>query len=349
MNAQVAHWEKNLLEMARQALDENVQHDTVETDNTALIQNAYDYCEMITRYHSKTFYMASGLLPGGKKQAVHALYAFCRVTDDMVDRPTSDARSSLEAWKKFIRSKDEADYGDIYAKTDSTWKDSNVQGNFNHHLVGLAWRDTSKKHHIPPRYAEQLIDGVELDLEKNRYDSFHDLATYCYGVACTVGLMSMHIVGHSGPNAISYAIRLGVGLQLTNILRDVGEDWRNQRIYLPRQEMEAFGITEETIATGRVNQNWRNFMRYQINRARQLYRDALPGVNLLDRQGRFAIAAAAELYEGILDDIEAHDYQVFDRRSGISNTAKLVRLPGIWWRSNISGYGSGNYSTKNLG
>ena len=163
--------------------------------------------------------------------------------------------------------------------------------------------------------------------------TFHDLATYSYGVASTVGLMSMHIIGYSGPEAIPYAIKLGLALQMTNILRDVAEDWQRGRVYLPQDELAYFGLTEGTIADGRVTDQWREFMRFQIDRNRQLYAEAWPGIGMLNKKGRFAIAAAAGLYRGILNDIENHDYDVFSRRSHIGTFGKLRRLPMLWWQS----------------
>jgi phytoene synthase len=183
------------------------------------------------------------------------------------------------------------------------------------------------------RYAEQLIAGVARDVTVHRYGSFEDLAAYCYGVASTVGLMAMHIIGYAGKDAIPYAVKLGVALQLTNILRDVGEDWRSGRLYLPQDELAAYALAEDDIAAGVVDGRWRAFMRFQIDRTRKLYAEALPGIGLLDPDGRFAIGAAAGLYRGILDDIEAHDYDVFSRRAHVSTAGKLAKLPGIWWRS----------------
>jgi phytoene synthase len=150
--------------------------------------------------------------------------------------------------------------------------------------------------------------------------------------------MSMHIIGYHGLGAFPYAIKLGVALQLTNILRDVGEDWQAGRVYLPEDELNRFGLGRQDLAQGLlpgapVMKNWRAFMRYQIARARGLYNEALPGVGLLERDGRFAIAAAAELYRAILEDIEAHDYNVFGRRAMVGSLGKVRRLPGIWWRA----------------
>jgi phytoene synthase len=197
----------------------------------------------------------------------------------------------------------------------------------------VAWTDTRTRYGIPQRYAEQLIDGLARDLHQTRYTTFPDLATYAYGVASTVGLMSMHITGFSGPEAIPYAVKLGVALQLTNILRDVGEDWQNGRVYLPQDELEAFGLTEADLASGRMDDRWQAFLRFQIDRNRQLYAEAWPGIALLDPDGKLAIAAAARFYEAILDDIEANDYDVFKRRAHVSAWGKLRLVPSIWWQS----------------
>ncbi|MBN1262038.1 MAG: squalene/phytoene synthase family protein, partial [Anaerolineae bacterium] len=199
-------------------------------------------------------------------------------------------------------------------------------------LLTLAWHHTQERFGIPSRYAEQLIDGVACDLTHNRYTTFTDLTAYCYG-ASTVGLMAMHIIGFAGPEAIPHAVKLGMALQLTNILRDVAEDWRLGRLYLPLEELDAYGLSEKDIALGQVNARWRAFMRFQIARVRQLYAESLPGVNLLHQDGRFAIGAAAELYRAILEDIEAHNFDVFHRRAYLGQAGKLRRLPGIAWRS----------------
>lgn len=279
--------------------------------DSALLARAYAYCDAITSQHSKTFYAATSLLPGEKRNAIRALYAFCRVSDNIVDCSSGEAGQPLAAWRRRALSS---------RPHREDW-------------VGLAWTDTRLRYGIPTRYAEQLIDGVARDLTQTRYQTFEELTAYAYGVASTVGLMSMHIIGYSGAEAIPYAIKLGVALQLTNILRDVGEDWRAGRVYLPQSELAAFGLGETDIAAGRVDERWRELMRFQIARNRRLYAEALPGVKMLHRDGRIAVQAAGELYRAILDDIEAHDYAVFNRRAHVSTLRKLTMLPGIWARS----------------
>jgi phytoene synthase len=243
---------------------------------------------------------------------VRALYAFCRTIDDLVDC-TEPRVEHLAVWRQLVQTPTPP----------------------NDDPVALAWTATRLHYRVPVRYAEQLIDGVAHDLKTVRYATFDQLAAYCYGVASTVGLMSMHIIGFSGHHALPYAIKLGVALQLTNILRDVAEDWRAGRLYLPQSELDRYGLCEEDIAegvaTGRVTPQWRLMMQDQIARNRHLYREALPGIQLLNPDGRFAIAAAAGLYGAILDQIEAADYNVFTRRAQVSTWGKLWRLPLIWW------------------
>ncbi len=309
--AQTRTWENQLLSLAGDAwhMETAVAIQPIAEDH--LLQKAYALCKDITAEHSLSFYMASRLLPEEKRQAVRALYAFCRITDDIVDNPEGNVQQNLLQWHRHA------------------FSDNPPQQEW----VALAWADTRQRYRIPVRYAEQLIGGVSRDLYQNRYETFAELATYSYGVASTVGLMSMHIIGFSAPKAISYAVKLGLALQMTNILRDVGEDWRRGRLYLPKEELATFGLTEADIAAGVVTEKWREFMRFQIDRTRQLYEEAWPGIKMLHKDGRFAIAAAAGLYRGILKRIEANDYDVFHYRAFVSKWDKLKMLPAFWWQS----------------
>jgi phytoene synthase len=311
MTVQIDAWEHRLLAQAYAPLENRRRHEALPILDWTHDPAAYRQCERITREHSRTFFLASGLLPREQRRAIRALYAFCRVSDDLVDRNTINRAEKLADWRQ-------------RSLSDNPPQDD---------LVAWAWADTRARFHIPRQYAEQLLDGVAGDLYHTRYASFDELTHYCYAVASTVGLMVMHIVGYAGKEAIPYAVKLGVALQITNILRDVGEDWRNGRLYLPQDELAAFGLSEMDIAGAVVDDRWRAFMRFQIGRARQLFAEALPGIALLGADGRFAIGAAAELYQAILDDIEAHDYDVFTRRAHTSDARKLLMLPGIWRRA----------------
>lgn len=303
-------WERTLLDLAHEALHSDSPTVTASFDQE-LLERSYEQCESITAVHSRSFHLASQLLPLEKRRAARALYAFCRISDDIVDRAQDDAHERLAQWRRRATA--------VHPPQDD--------------LVAIAWADARLRFNVPIRYAEQLIDGVARDFQPVRYDTFEELAAYCYGVASTVGLMSMHIIGFAGAEAIPYAIKLGVALQMTNILRDVGEDWRAGRLYLPREELDRYGLTDADLTQGVVTSRWRSFMRFQIDRNRRLYDEAMPGIGMLNADGRFAIAAAADLYRGILDEIERNDYDNFSRRAVVSTGRKLRMLPGIWRRS----------------
>ena len=308
MQAQ-ANWENQLLALAGNTPHPQARPFFSYWAGDASLRKAYKQTEKITSQHSKSFYFASGLLPEEKRSAVRALYAFCRTVDDIVDETSDGERESqLDYWRTMVESAS-------FTKND---------------LVAAAWADTLTRYHIPRHYALQLIDGVARDLFQIRYQNFDELATYCYGVASTVGLMSMYIVGFESSEAVPYAIKLGVALQMTNILRDVGEDYHNGRLYLPREELTFYGIQECDLAGGRVTDNWRQFMKFQIDRTRQLYEESWAGVKMLQREGQLAIGAASVFYQGILDDIEKSDYNVFTRRASLSALGKVSRIPSLW-------------------
>lgn len=310
-----AAWEYRLLSWAHEA-STSPAIDSQITSEADILNDAYDYCARVTRTNSRTFYMASGWLSEDKRRAVHALYAFCRSTDDLID----ETRGLAEAEKVFANWRTRLSHPHPAA----------------HDPVPLAWADAQTRYRIPGGYADQLIAGVTRDVTQKRYHSFAELTEYCYGVASTVGLMSMHIIGFKSQEALPYAVKLGIALQLTNILRDIGEDWQSGRLYLPLDELAHFGLREADVAAARVDDRWRDFMRFQIDRVRRLYAEAKPGIAFLNADGRFAITAAAELYRAILEDIEAHDYDVFHRRAHVGLWGKLSRLPGIWWNSTNS-------------
>jgi phytoene synthase len=312
-----AHWENRLINMAGKVTHPSTRPVFSYWAGDASLEKAYELCGRIAAHHSKSFYMASALLPEEKRSAVRALYAFCRTVDDIVDESTVIGRDvELNYWRGLVQ-------GVLHPRADD--------------LVGQAWVDTRNRYHIPAHYALQLIDGVSRDLGDVRYETFDDLTTYCYGVASTVGLMSMYIVGFKTAEAVPYAIKLGVALQMTNILRDVGEDFRNGRNYLPQEDLDAYGITESDLALGMVTSQWREFMKFQIFRTRQLYVEAAQGIKFLERDGQMSIGAAADFYQGILETIEANDYDVFSMRASLSTWGKISRIPGLWLKLSSAG------------
>jgi phytoene synthase len=269
------------------------------------LMDAYRACRDITREHSKSFFLASRLLPAPKRLAMEALYAFCRTSDDTVDT-NIEAAQALSHWVARVQQP-------------ITPRDEPVL---------LAWADTCERYQLPCELANELLAGVAMDLSIQRYDTFAELWVYCYRVASVVGLLSMRIIGFD-PGAEVYAIRLGIALQLTNILRDIGEDARRGRVYLPLEDLRRFDLSAADILNGVRDDRFRALMRYQISRAEQLYRMSWPGIALLNPDGQMAVAAAALLYRGILRKIVANNFDVFTKRAHLTGLEKLCMLPMI--------------------
>lgn len=274
------------------------------------LQQAQSSTEEIIRQHSRTFFFATALLPRAKRSAIRALYAFCRTTDDLVDRESATL-DELEAW----RSQNTLSFEE---QTDP---------------VLYYWGKIRSQYQVDSRYENELIDGVRKDLEKTRYQTWTDLQQYCYLVASTVGLLSMPIIGlahrATPEQAAPYAVTLGIALQLTNILRDIKEDKDRGRIYLPEEDLRQFGLTSDDILREVYDHRFISLMKFQIQRARQLYRQALPGILLLHPSVRLAVGASAILYRAILDEIEAIQYNVFQQRAHTSALKKIAMLPSI--------------------
>lgn len=276
-------------------------------------QIALQTTEQVIRSHSKTFFFATALLPSAQRKAIRSLYAFCRSSDDLVDCADT-TQQDLDSWR--------AEVG----------LDSDSQTN----PYLLSWAIVREMYAIDQRYERELLDGIEMDLNFKPYTSWEDLKTYCYRVASTVGLLSMPVIGYapgsSFEQAAPYAINLGIALQLTNILRDVGEDGALGRVYLPEEDLARFGLCTEDILAQVYDQRFISLMKFEIARARRLYAEALPGITLLSPAARPAVGAAALLYQAILDQIEEIDYQVHSRRASTSGWRKIAMLPGILFK-----------------
>ncbi|NTW01091.1 MAG: phytoene/squalene synthase family protein [Oscillochloris sp.] len=271
------------------------------------IAEAYQHCEQIIRQHSKSFFLSTQFLPADKRRAVRAFYAFCRVTDDTVDQAHGDATRALAEWVQQARA--------IHPHTDNP--------------VLLAWHDTRTTYNLSAHLVDELLAGVAMDLSIHRYATFADLWLYCYRVASVVGLLSMGVIG-AAPGATPYAIKLGVALQMTNILRDVGEDVKRGRVYLPEEDLERFGLTTDDILNSVYDERFRRMMRFQVERAYRLYDESWDGIGLLPSDSRFAVAAAARVYRGILDNLVANNYDSYTRRAYLTFREKIARLPRLW-------------------
>jgi phytoene synthase len=270
---------------------------------------AYAVCREIARAEARNFYYGFVLLPPERRAGIYAAYAFSRRCDDSVDG-TEALPDKLRAIAE-RRLEVDACYAGAPPADDPV-------------LVALA--DAVRRFAIPRRHLDDLLDGVEMDLEVRRYADFPSLKRYCDRVAGAVGLVSLHVFGFRDPSAPRYAEDLGVALQIVNIMRDVAEDAGRDRIYLPQDEMAAHGVGEAEILQGVATPGFRDLMRDQAARARAFFARGERLLPLLDRRARMCVAMLAGLYREILTEIEARDYDVFSGRVALSRARKLALM-----------------------
>jgi phytoene synthase len=265
-------------------------------------------CRRITREYARTFYFASACLPRETRTHAYAIYGFCRWADNGVD----DASDRDEAAAKLNLARNALDLAYSSAKAPPGL---------------LAFRRTVKLRSIPKDLFESLLDGMEMDLEVTRYASFAELDRYCYRVAGVVGLMMTHVFGYRSERCWPNALALGTAMQMTNILRDVADDLRMGRIYLPQDELASFGVTEAQLLEGRVDANFRALMRFQIDRARHYYVESEAGIPwLIGDSSRLTVRVMGRLYGGILGAIERQDLDIFRGRARVTTSRKLTTL-----------------------
>jgi phytoene synthase len=286
------------------------------------IDLAYEYCRQVSMKHAKTFYFGTKFLPKSKQNAVYAVYALCRYVDDLVDR-AEDKLSRQRLTKEKI------------VELIETWKtdlEACYNGAYINNPIMIAWHDTLTQYNIPKNLPLELIEGVCMDLQFKGFETFDELYVYCYKVASVVGLMTSEIFGYKNQEALDYAIKLGIGMQLTNILRDVGEDIDRGRIYLPKEDFKRFNYTEEDLKAHTINDKFLEFMAFQIDRARKYYEESENGIPMLTPDSRFAVAISSTNYREILDAIEKNQYNIFTQRAYVPFTKKLLNMPKTWLR-----------------
>jgi 15-cis-phytoene synthase len=289
----------------------------------ALPAGAIEKCRVLTQQHSKTFYFGSRFFPPVQRQAVWAVYAACRTGDDIVDElALEQAQIQLERWWQDI---ERAYLEGEPAPTDAL-------------TVALHWAVSSFD--IPQEAFHELYLGLKMDLEGYSYRTLDDLELYCRRVAGVVGWLIAPICGYSGgPETLERALIMGKAMQLTNILRDVGEDLERGRVYLPADKMAQFGVTAETLHQGRVTPEYRALMQDLIALARQWYAEGSLGIPKLRGGGRLAVAVAARAYAGILDALEGNDFDNFSKRAYVSGRKKLILIPQVWWDLRVGTFG----------
>lgn len=279
-----------------------------------LLTRSFEAARQITQHHAKSFYFSSFFLPRHKKNAAYAIYSFCRHADDLLDLHANDTFTDHRRALAQLLAR-------LYS------------GNCREIPFAGAFYHTVTQYAIPQIHFEALIEGVCSDRGRIRFATYEDLRIYCYRVASVVGLMMAPILGLRDPSGEKYAIDLGLAMQLTNILRDLGEDDARDRIYLPQNELARFGVTEEDFRARRITPAFVELMRFQIARTRDIYNESEKGILLLADDGsRFTVWAMRWIYAGILDEIEKAHYNVYLRRASVSLPRKIA-LAWKAWRS----------------
>ncbi|XP_014517812.1 phytoene synthase 2, chloroplastic [Vigna radiata var. radiata] len=300
-------------------LNKPIEGDFTQGD---LLSVAYDRCGEVCAEYAKTFYLGTQLMTQERRKAIWAIYVWCRRTDELVDGPNAShiTPKALDRWEKRLYDVFEGRPYDMY---------------------DAALSDTVSKYPVDIQPFKDMIEGMRLDLRKSRYNNFDELYLYCYYVAGTVGLMSVPVMGiapeskASTESIYNAALALGIANQLTNILRDVGEDARRGRVYLPQDELAQAGLSDDDILIGKVTDKWRSFMKGQIQRARMFFDEAEKGVSELSSASRWPVWASLLLYRQILDSIEANDYNNFTKRAYVGKLKKLLSLPAAYGRALI--------------
>jgi phytoene synthase len=276
------------------------------------LAESYRHCGRVTRREARNFYYSFLVLPPDRRAALCAVYAFMRYSDDISDdaEEGTGRAGRMRAWRAAL---DAAFAGDCGASP-----------------ILPAFHDTAARYRIPPRYFHELIDGVEMDLTPRRYGTFSELYRYCYHVASVVGLVCIHIFGFSDPGAFAYAEACGIAFQLTNILRDLGEDSQRGRVYLPQDELRQFQYADADLQAQVVNDRFRELMRFQVARARDYYRKAEPLLPLVDPVSRPCLQTMILIYRAILDQIVRQKYDVFSNRARVPAWNKLGIAARAW-------------------
>jgi len=286
------------------------------------LDQAYEICRKETQQWAKTFYLGTLLLPQEKRKAIWAIYVWCRRTDEIMDSVEASTKSqdelsdNLDEWEE---------------NTKNVFK-GNIKSELDSVLL-----DTIEKYPQSIQPYLDMIDGQRMDLNKFRYKDFDELKLYCYRVAGTVGLMTQNVMGIDSaytsapwsamPDPSEAAIALGIANQLTNILRDVGEDRHRGRIYLPQADIEKFNYSEEELLKGKINKQWKALMSFQLTRAREWFQKSEDGIKWLSSDARWPVWTSLRLYRGILDSIERLDYDVFNHRAFVKNSVKALEIP----------------------
>jgi phytoene synthase len=280
--------------------------------------NAADLSAILARRSGSNFYYSFLFLPRRKRQAIYALYAFCRTVDDAVDQGSaspSEQRRILGEWRVEL---------------------ARAYGGHPTQPIALHLAEVVRAFPVQRQHLEAILDGVEMDIDKRRYATFEELFEYCYRVAGAVGLACIEVFGYTDPRAREYAVNLGVALQLTNILRDLRADGERGRIYLPLDELRRFGYSEEDLLHGRYTRAFGALMRFQADRAHAYFRAARAALPRADRRRLVAAEIMGAIYHALLRELEARRFRVFERRVRVSTPRKIALALGVYLRRQLA-------------
>lgn len=278
--------------------------------DTPELQSGFLYAKHLTTYYSKSFTMATRMLPKSKRWPVYALYGFCRFADNLIDKPRDRTSGEILDEINCLRHELEIAYRTGHSE----------------HPVLNPFVHVAKAFQIPHHYPDEFLEGVAMDLTHKRYKTFDELYLFCYRVAGIVGIMMTYVLGYQTEEAFPYAEKLGIAMQLTNILRDIQEDKNMGRIYIPEEHWKKFNVKEDHFLQEIFDSDFEKLMQFECDLANQYYIEAQPGISMLARNTRFAIYAASEIYSGILKQIEQFGYNPFLGRVYVPTGSKLSIL-----------------------
>jgi phytoene synthase len=272
------------------------------------------YCQDKTAASGSSFYYSFMFLPPDKRRAITALYAFCREVDDVVDECSDEnvARTTLNWWRTEVAA--------IYAGKPQ-------------HPVAQALVPLVKQFNLPQEHLLEIIDGMEMDLTQHTYADFEALQLYCYRVASVVGLLAAEIFGYTDRKTLKYAHDLGIAFQLTNIIRDVGEDARRGRIYLPLDELAQFGVHTGDILNAKESEGFYKLMQFQVERAQRFYQQAFEQLPTADRKAQRTGLIMADIYRATLDEVVASGCHVLKERVSLTPLRKLWLAYKTWLKN----------------
>lgn len=267
--------------------------------------------ESITKKFGTSYYFATRFLPNNLRQATYALYSFFRIPDEIVDNAINQNSeailSELEDWE-------------------SMWNQAYKGDNTKYPVLNIT-AEVFRGYEIPYQYSLDFLAAMKQDVYTNRYQTYTDLRAYMYGSASVVGLMMSYVIGFNNDKALQYAPYLGEAMQLTNFIRDIGEDYKERsRIYLPQEDMDKYNVQDRDIRDNKITPEFIELIKFEIKRARELYRKSDQGLEYLNKRGRFAVIMASRMYEAILDKVEQNKYDVLNKRARTSKREKIYIL-----------------------